>query len=211
MDIVKGQPLTLPDGSILLPDADASGSKVVSKTAQQENAAREQVQQELDALLIDPINNEHGELYKRTLADIDVDFARMNVVMLVASYTLWGLDSYAISRVLNVTINKVEALQQSDQYTRVQKELIEAMRYAEAATVHGYLTAKSHAAARVVASSLTGPSHDLRLSAAKDILDRSGFRPVDRVEHVHKFEDELRIRYVQDDAHVPTIDLDAAE
>lgn len=211
MEIVKGQPLTLPDGTILLPEANASGSKVVSKADQEQEAAREQVERELGDLLSDPVNNEFGELYKRTLADIDVDFARMNVVMLVASYTLWGLDSYAISRVLNVSTGQVEALKVSDQYTRVQKQLIEAVRYAEAATVHGYLASKSHAAARVVAASLTNPSGDLRLSAAKDILDRAGFRPVDRVEHTHRFEDELRIRYVQDDAHVPTIDLDAAE
>lgn len=211
MEIVKGQPLTLPDGTILLPEANASGSKVVSKADQEQEAAREQVERELGDLLSDPVNNEFGELYKRTLADIDVDFARMNVVMLVVSYTLWGLDSYAISRVLNVSTGQVDALKMSDHYTRVQKEMIEAMRYAEAATVHGYLNSKSHAAARVVAASLTNPSGDLRLAAAKDILDRAGFRPVDRVEHTHRFEDELRIRYVQDDTAVPTIDLDAAE
>lgn len=211
MEIVKGQPLTLPDGTIVLPEANASGSKVVSKADQEQEAARVQVESELGDLLSDPVNNEFGELYKRTLADIDVDFARMNVVMLVVSYTLWGLDSYAISRVLNVPTGQVDALKMSDHYTRVQKEMIEAMRYAEAATVHGYLNSKSHAAARVIAASLINPSGDLRLSAAKDILDRAGFRPVDRVEHTHRFEDELRIRYVQDDTVVPTIDLDAAE
>lgn len=211
MEIVKGQPLTLPDGTIVLPEANASGSKVVSKAEQEQEAARVQVERELGDLLSDPVNNEFSELYKRTLADIDVDFARMNVVMLVASYTLWGLDSYAVSRVLNVSTGQVDALKMSDLYTRVQKQLIEAVRYAEAATVHGYLAAKSHAAARVVAASLTNPSGDLRLAAAKDILDRAGFRPADRVEHTHKFEDELRIRYVQDDTVVPTIDLDAAE
>lgn len=211
MEIVKGEPLKLPDGSIVLPEADASGSKVVSKTQQQDEAARKEVEEELGALLADPVNNEYGELYKRTLADVEVDYARMNVTMLVLTYTLWGLDSYAISRVLNVSIDQVDALKETDLYMRTQQQVVEAIRYAEAATVHGYLAAKSHAAARVVAASLTNPSGDLRLAAAKDILDRAGYRPVDRVEHSIKFEDELRIRYVRDEANIPTIDIEAGE
>lgn len=212
MDIVKGEPLKLPDGTIVLPEADeATGSKVVSKTEQEERAAQKQVEQELTALLSDPVNNEYGELYKRTLADIEADYPRMNVTMLVLTYTLWGLDSYAISRVLNVSVDQVDALKLTDLYSRLQTQLIEAIRYAEAATVHGYLAAKANAAARVVAASLTNPSGELRLAAAKDILDRAGFRPVDRVEHSVKFEDELRIRYVHDEATIPTIDLEVGE
>lgn len=211
MEIVKGEPLKLPDGTIVLPDANASGSKVVTKSQQQEDEARAQVEQELGNLLNDPVNNEFSELYKRTLADIEVDYGRMNVTMLVLTYTLWGLDSYAISRVLNVSTDQVDALKETDLYMRTQQQVVEAIRYAEAATVHGYLAAKSHAAARVVAASLTNPSGDLRLAAAKDILDRSGFRPVDRVEHSIKFEDELRIRYVRDEASIPTIDIEAGE
>ena len=209
MNIVKGQPLTLPDGTVLLPEADeATGSKIVSKEAQAQAEALKEADAELTSLLDDPINNEFSSLVKRTLADIDIDFSRMNLVMLVTGYTLWGLDSYAISRLLNVQPHQIEALKASDSYTRVQRELVEGVQYAQASTVHGYLSSKAHDAARVVSATLKNPSHDLRLSAAKDILDRAGFRPADRVEHVHKFEDELRIRYVQDDSNIPTIDLD---
>lgn len=212
MDIVKGEPLKLPDGTIILPEADeATGSKVVSKAAQDEQAAQKEVERELTGLLADPVNNEYSELYKRTLADVEADYPRMNVTMLVLTYTLWGLDSYAISRVLNVSVDQVDALQQTDLYYRLQTQVIEAIRYAEAATVHGYLAAKANAAARVVAASLTNPSGDLRLAAAKDILDRAGYRPADRVEHSVRFEDELRIRYVRDETSIPTIDLETGE
>lgn len=212
MDIVKGEPITLPDGTIILPEADeATGSKVVSKAEQDEKAAQEEINKELSKLLTDPVNNEYSELYKRTLADIDSDYNRMNITMLVLTYTLWGLDSYAISRLLNVTPSQVEAVIQSDLYVRTQQQVIESIRYAEAATVHGYLAAKANAAARVVAASLVNINSDIRLAAAKDILDRAGFRPADRVEHSVKFEDELRIRYVQDDSNIPTIDLEAGE
>lgn len=212
MQIVKGEPLRLPDGTMVLPEADPdSGSKVVTATEQQEAQTRREIERELTDLLNDPMTNEFSQTYKRTLADVDVEFTRMNVIMLVLAYTMWGLDSYAISQLLNVRTEQVEALKSSDLYSKTSQELIEAIRYAEAATVHGYIASKSLAAARVVAASLTSPSGDLRLAAAKDILDRGGFRPADRVEHVMKFEDELRIRYVQDTTDVPTIDLAAEE
>lgn len=212
MQIVKGEPLRLPDGTMVLPEADPdSGSKVVTVTEQQEAQTRQEIERELTDLLNNPMTNEFSQTYKRTLADVDVEFARMNVIMLVLAYTMWGLDSYAISQLLNVRTEQVEALKSSDLYNKTSQELIEAIRYAEAATVHGYIASKSLAAARVVAASLTSPSGDLRLAAAKDILDRGGFRPADRVEHVMKFEDELRIRYVQDTTDVPTIDLAAEE
>lgn len=212
MQIVKGEPLRLPDGTMVLPEADPdSGSKVVTVTEQQEAQTRQEIERELTDLLNNPMTNEFSQTYKRTLADVDVEFARMNVIMLVLAYTMWGLDSYAISQLLNVRTEQVEALKSSDLYSKTSQELIEAIRYAEAATVHGYIASKSLAAARVVAASLTSPSGDLRLAAAKDILDRGGFRPADRVEHVMKFEDELRIRYVQDTTDVPTIDLAAEE
>jgi len=212
MQIVKGEPLRLPDGTMVLPEADPdSGSKVVTVAEQQEGQNRQEIERELTDLLNNPMTNEFSQTYKRTLADVDVEFARMNIIMLVLAYTMWGLDSYAISQLLNVRTEQVEALKSSDLYSKTSQELIEAIRYAEAATVHGYIASKSLAAARVVAASLTSPSGDLRLAAAKDILDRGGVRPADRVEHVMKFEDELRIRYVQDTTDVPTIDLAAEE
>lgn len=207
MDIVKGEPLKLPDGTIILPEADASGSKVVDVATQQENAAHEQITRELDEVL-DADNVAEVSATKRTLADINVPFQQMNVYMLVAAYATWGLDDFAISRVLNVDIERVAATRESDTCARLRRDLVEAMRHAEEASVHGYLSAKSQAAARVVVNTLTAPNGDLRLAAAKDILDRSGFRPADRVEHVMRFEDELRIRYIQEDAIIPTIDID---
>jgi hypothetical protein len=57
---------------------------------------------------------------------------------------------------------------------------------------------------------MNGKDGDRSLAAAKDILDRSGFRPSDRVEHVHKFEDELRIVYVKEQT-MPMIELNLKE
>src|SRR5690606_39356139 len=99
MQIVKGEPLRLPDGTMVLPEADPdSGSKVVTVAEQQEAQTRQEIERELTDLLNNPMTNEFSQTYKRTLADVDVEFARMNVIMLVLAYTMWGLDSYAISQ-----------------------------------------------------------------------------------------------------------------
>lgn len=211
MEIVKGQPIKLPDGTLLLPSRNEKGSKIVSASEVKQIELEEEVTQELQEVLRDPIDNQFTETYKRTLADVETDYARMNIVMLVLAYTTWGLDEYAISQILSVRQEQIEGIKGSDIYTRTRQELIDALRYAETASVHGYLASKAQAAAKAVATLLTNPSADTRLAAAKDILDRSGFRPADRVEHVHKFEDELRIRYVSDDVSTPTIDLNAED
>ena len=208
MQIVKGQLLQLPDGSILLPAADNTGSKVVTPERIAEQAAHKEVMAELAAIADAPFDNPHTDTVKRTLADINVDFARMNVIMLVISYTLWGLDKFAIARLLNTTEDNVEAFLESDLFIECREQVIEAVRYAEASSVHGYISSKTLDAAKVISTSLKNASADVRLAAAKDILDRGGFRPVDRVEHVHRFDDELRIRYVRDADTIPTIELD---
>lgn len=207
MDIEKGKPLTLPDGTIILPEASASGSKVITVVEQQEQELQKEIEDEIDDLLEDPFENE-VDGYKRTLADINVPFKQMNLFMLVTAYSMWGLDKYAISRVLDTSIENVDRLMHSHVHTETRQQLVEAVRYAETASVHGYLAQQAQAAARVVAKTLKNPSGDLKLAAAKDILDRSGFRPADRVEHVHRFEDELRIVHLEEiDTAAINVDL----
>lgn len=207
--IKKGEPIRLPDGSLLLPNTNDAGKRVITSEEVAAQEAHEEVSRELSSLLNDPTDNELTTTVKRTLADVDIPFGQMNAYMLLVGYTLWGLDSFAISKLMNVTQDSVERLITQDSFAEIRQQLIEAIRHAEAATVHGFLASKSIAAAKTVVSTLTNPSGDLKLAAAKDILDRSGFRPADRIEHVHRFEDELRIRYVSDETPPqPTIDMD---
>src|SRR5687768_4424288 len=164
-EIVKGQPLTLPDGTVVLPDVDPdTGSKVVTK---EELEAEAEIKDALD----EPMDNDYTQLYQRTLADVSVEHQRMNAIMLMVGYTMWGLNIHAIARLMNVDAETVERIQDIDLFQETKTQLIEAIRYAETATVHGYLASQAHKAARVVAATLANPSGDLKLAAAKDILD----------------------------------------
>lgn len=192
--IEKGQPLVLPDGTVI--DKAANG-KTVIKTPEQEAERRV-----LDEILSDPFADPKGDTFKRTLADVNVDVKQFNPVMLILGYNLWGLDANAIGRLINLEVEKVKQVMDSDLFHRTRTEMLEAIRYAEAASIHGYLSNKSRVAAATIASMMTSKKDDVAMAAAKDVLDRSGFRPVDRTEHVHKFEDELRIVHILEDRPV---------
>lgn len=207
IEIEKGKPIVLKNGSTILP-GDGSGSIVISAEDAEQEKENQKIIGEITNLLQSPFDNEHTSTVRRSLADIGVEFNHMNVIMLVFSYATWGLDDHAIARILGVATNQVDAIKSSDLYNKTREEFLESLRYAEQASVHGYIQAKAQTAATVLVSSLTSRKEENRIAAAKDLLDRGGFRPIDRTEHSIKFEDELRIRYVQDDAKVPTIDLD---
>jgi hypothetical protein len=199
MIIEKGKPLQLPNGATILP-SEEGGSKVVKV---EEVTIATKAKEIVDAMM-----QSKDITVRRSLADVTVDFNQFNVVMLVTSYTMWGLDSFAIGKLLNLSESVVERVRDSETATEVHEQLIEAHKHAMAATVHGYITSESITAAATVVAAMSHKKTDIALSAAKDVLDRGGFRPVDRVEHSHSFEDELRIRYVQDTA-IPTLDLEA--
>lgn len=207
MNIEKGKPLTLPDGTQILPSADADGSKVLSAEKIEQKKTADEIMVQLKDKLAAPFDNDMTSPVKRTLADVEVDFNQMNVIMLTLAYSMWGLDTFAIARLLKINDAAVDSIQSTDLYIQTKEQLIEALHHAEASTVHGFIQSKAITAANVVALSLASRKEENRLTAAKDLLDRAGYRPADRVEHSHKFEDELRIRYVTD-PKIPTLDLE---
>lgn len=211
MDIVKGQPLTLPNGDVLLPEPDETGSTLLSKDEIDEREELENIENEIGTTLDDIQNVLDNLVVTRTLADVNLPFEQMNVFMLVTAYKLWGLNSFAIGKLLNVAPERIDNMLSSEVHDELRLQLAEAIRAAETATVHGYLAQHAITAATTIVAGLRNKSADIRVATAKDVLDRAGFRPVDRVEHSMKFEDELRIRIIRDEAEIPTINLEAGE
>lgn len=199
--IEKGKPLVLPNGAVVLSNGDG-GAEVLSADEHAEKIVVDGALSDMD----DDIDI-HAHRFERTLADVHAEPKEMNTSMVIAAYTMWGLDAYAISRQLNVTEDAIESIKQTDLYHRIYEELFEASRHIDAANVHGFIQAKALDAAKTVVKGLRSKSEDIKLSAAKDILDRGGYRPADRVEHVHKFEDELRIVHLKKDKQI-TIDIE---
>lgn len=165
----------------------------------------EQIDSDLEDAIDDPFTQ--GATFQRTLADVTADSKTFNPTMLVLGYSMWGLDPASIARLLNTEHAIIEGIMNSDLFFRTRTELLEAIRYAELGSIHGYLSQKAKDAAVVVASALRDKSTDVKLAAARDVLDRTGFRPADRVEHVHRFDDDLRIVHLTE-APSPDIDIE---
>lgn len=199
MKIEKGKPLQLPNGAVVLSDGNG-GADVLTPEEHAETIA-------VNGALDDDDVDIHAHRFERTLADVHADPKEMNTSMVIAAYTMWGLDAYAISRQLNVSEQAIENIKQSDLYHRIYEELFEASTHIAAASVHGFIQAKAMDAAKTVVRGMKSKSEDIKIASARDILDRGGYRPADRVEHVHKFEDELRIVHLKQEKNV-TIDIE---
>ena len=188
-NIVPGQPFKLPNGTEVRPTEDGTPEVVKEEEVQAEN--------DIDEVLEDPFEEDTGG-FVRTLADVRVEAAQFNPVMLILAYSMWGLEAHSIARLLNQDLDVIKGVMASELFTDTRKQILEAIRYTEASTIHGFLTQKARKAAIKMAAALNSKSDDNRIAAAKDILDRAGFRPADRVEHSHRFEDELRIVMVEE-------------
>jgi hypothetical protein len=187
--IEAGKIFELPDGTKISPRMD--GPPDVKSKEEQD------IEEELDDVLEDPFAS-RGTAFIRTLADIKAEYSEFKTVMLVLSINMWGLDVYGIARVLNRDVTEIQSVMDTALFGQLRKEIVEAIRYAETGSIMGYLESKSYGAAVVIAKGMKSKSEDTRITSAKDILDRTGFRPVDRTEHVHRFEDDMRIVYVEE-------------
>jgi hypothetical protein len=197
--IEKGRPLILPNGTTILPHTDGP-DKIINA---EEVVATLQVAEAAST----PFDNSEVEPLRRTIGKLPGDAKQVNPVMLILGYSMWGLDVQSIARYLSISIEQVESVQATEHYSKMRQEIIESLRHLETGSVHGFIAQNAVAAASTIMKKLSSRDEQIALRAAQDVLDRAGYRPADRTEHVHKFEDELRIRYVEDTTN-PVIDVD---
>lgn len=186
----KGEPLKLACGGLIIPTEDGVDIK---------SAEDQAVEAEIEALLEDPFAEIAGDRKKRTLADLPlVKSSNTQVTFLTLALDMWGLETPGIARYLNLTHEQVEYIKNTDLFVQLRKEIFESIKYTQDSLIHGYLADKAKTAAVTIAKELVSKDGDRRLRAAQDILDRSGFRPVDRVDHTVMYKDELRIVRMQE-------------
>lgn len=164
-----------------------------------------------DTVEVSDIDIQIRPIARRSVMDLALSKQQMAVINNILVYTVWGLPDDEIATQCNCTVHQVAVVRDLDDYKRMYDSLVEGLRAGYADTVHGLLAEAAPIAARGMVSSLASKSADIRMSARKDILDRAGFRPADKVEHTHNIGSgsELVIRIIkQNDAdNVPTLDL----
>lgn len=145
---------------------------------------------------------------RRKLADLPDVPKTMNVVSVVLSYSLYGLDQSEIALATGLTENQIGQIKMSPAYEDMYEAIRQSVLEVEATTVREIFAQKSKQSAIEIVEGLNSPERGERLVAAREILDRGGFRPADIVEHRHSMSGGLVIEVVKRDTNtLPTIDI----
>ena len=148
---------------------------------------------------------------RRTAEDLPAPPGAMNGVSLVLTYTLFGLDDLSIAIVTDLSVDAIKRIRASAVYTEMYAAVSEGMQASETNQVRDILAQAAQGAANRIVDQVNSTNADVSFRAAKDILDRSGNRPVDTVVHKHEVDGEMRIRYIEPENDLPTIDATVIE
>jgi hypothetical protein len=186
------EPLILADGTVINPE---NGSVVIDEPfVEIPNTA--QIKREIVAS-------------RMRISDLPVPPNQMNTLSVLLSYTLMGITDEDISTALLIPLEQVTTIKKSDEYTKLSDAIVANIVASDLSTVRGMFVDKSRNAANVMFGAMEDVELGIntRMTAAKDILDRAGQRPVDVVEHRHKMEGGLTIEYVEKKDDLPLIDV----
>jgi hypothetical protein len=143
------------------------------------------------------------------LSDLPAPPKQMNTISVILSYSLQGISDYDISMILSISEDAVFNIKKTDVYREVQANIIKSITESDLSDVRSLFVQKSRTAAQVMFDVLDDADVGVltKMTAAKDVLDRAGQRPVDIIEHRHKMEGGLTIEYVDKKDDIPTIDI----
>jgi hypothetical protein len=145
---------------------------------------------------------------RKRISDLPVPPAQMNTLSVILCYTLFGISEHDLALTLSIPIEQLRTVKMSDAYSSMQASLLDSIMKSDEADVRDLFIMKSRNAANVMFNLMGSESEATRGSAAKDILDRAGQRPVDVIEHKHKIEGGLRIEYIEHSKEdIPIIDV----
>ena len=144
---------------------------------------------------------------RKRISDLPVPPNQMNTLSIIISYSLFGIVDDDISMTLAIPIEQLTVIKSSDAYKSLQNQFIKNILESDSSDVRSLFVQKSNQAAQTMFSLMNSNNEATRGSAAKDILDRAGQRPVDVIEHRHKMEGGLTIEYVEKNDDIPIIDI----
>ena len=194
----KNTPLKLADGRVVMPDGTVEeAAPLTPKPALVEVPTHAEAQRIVTAT-------------RRKLSELPEVPRTMNAVGVVLSYTLFGLDDEEISIATGLSIEQIGRIKTDDPYAQMYAGVVRTIMDTETEIVRDLFAKNSRTAAKVMVQAMEEGNRSDRMAAAKDILDRSGHRPSDVVEHRHRMDGGLVIEIVRrDGAVLPTIDMES--
>lgn len=186
------EPLRLADGRVVYPGGDIGDpSKDIAVDTNVSQSVKPRIRRKADDLPAAP--------------------RQMNAIGAVFSYVMFGLDDDEVSAATGLSVEQVVQIRESDPYRLLHDAVVRTVLDAESDTVRDLLGRNARTAARTMVEALQSGSRADRMAAARDVLDRSGHRPADVVEHRHRMDGGLVIEVVKrDSTAIPTIDMGSA-
>jgi hypothetical protein len=146
---------------------------------------------------------------RRKLADLPEVPKTMNAVGAILAYTLFGMDDEEIAIATKLTIEQIGRLKVGDAYSQMHEAIVRTIVDSETDVVRDMLAKNARNAAATMVEALQAGNRSDRMAAARDILDRSGHRPADIIEHRHRVDGGLVIEYIKRGSEeVPMIDME---
>ncbi len=187
------EPLVLADGTKINP----LDGEVIAPQAEPfvEVPNTEQVQREIVAA-------------RCRINDLPVPTGQMNSISVILCYTLFGVADSDIAAILSIGADQVARIKETDSYAKIKNTIVETIIKSDMEGVRGLFVQNSRVAASKMFTLMDSENENTQLSAVKDVLDRSGQRPVDVVEHRHRIEGGLTIEYIDKSKdEVPILDI----
>jgi hypothetical protein len=194
----RDAPLRLADGRLVYPDGRV-----------------DHADGEIDGLVEVPTHAEAQRIVtaaRRKLSELPEVPRTMNAVSVVLAYSLFGLDDEEIAIATGLSVEQIGRIKVGDPYTQMHDAVVRTVLDSETNVVRELFVKNARNAAHVVVRAMEEGTRSDRMAAAKDILDRSGHRPSDVVEHRHRMDGGLVIEIVKrDGAQMPVIDMEPSE
>lgn len=148
---------------------------------------------------------------RRKLADLPIAPKHLNPIAVICLYTMYGLDSQEIAIATNLGVDQVIAIRMSNEYSMMQRAVVDTVLEAETGEVKDYIKKASFDAAKRVRGLVSSRDEDVALRASRDVMDRAGLRPADVVELRGRMDMGLVIEVVDrsKDTHRPVIDMES--
>lgn len=157
---------------------------------------------------VNPVpSNDFAVGTRRFLDDLPMPFLQSKPVAIVAAYSMFGLTVGDISRILNVPPHELNAIRNSEDYIRFMDSVLQNVREHDTNKVRKKLTKNAKYAASKVVALMDSESEKIALAAAQDVLNRTGHKASDTVEHKHSMDGGITIRVIKDTKTPTTIDV----
>lgn len=136
---------------------------------------------------------------RHRIDELPIQDSKMNTISVVLCYYMYGLSLHDISIITKLPIEQVQNIVMLPAFSEMMQNVTKSIIENDTNNVRDYIAQQSKKAANKITEIMETAPAKYALAAAQDILDRSGQRPVDVIEHINKLDGELRIVHITKD------------